>query len=389
MNFDADQLLKFRLLADGARVSVGATSAWMERFGGPLTLAEYATTNGISLVLPGALYVNAPISADAGPELRHDGETFFLVADGREVPVGVIPVPAFHERQQTDVFDGARHPYTDYGVTHTDRVRVSPIGGCAWKCHFCDLPYEFSYHKKHEQNLLEVIRAAKDDPLAPARHVLISGGTPRAPVAARGRRPATDDQAWIDGVYAHIAEQSPLPVDVMMAPRRHLDYPAWLRGAGVNMVSINLEVSDPDRARKIAPVKSKLGRDHTMAYIERAVEAFEVGFVQSLVVFGEAIEPIQSTLRGVEDLVRRGCIPVLSAFRPHHLTPLRDEPAASFAEMVEVYTATLEICDRVDNGVRPGPRCIACHHNTVTLHDASDFYTGSSGDLTERGCLAC
>ena len=43
---------------------------------------------------------------------------------------------------------GELHPLTRFGVTHTDRVRVSPIEGCAWKCHFCDLPYEFAYRKK-------------------------------------------------------------------------------------------------------------------------------------------------------------------------------------------------------------------------------------------------
>ncbi|MBE2318352.1 radical SAM protein [Solirubrobacter sp. CPCC 204708] len=386
MTFTALELLKLRLLADGVRLGEDAAAAWHERFEGPLTLAEYATTSGISVALPGELYVNAPLSAgEALPQLRYD-EGFVIVADGEVVPVEVVPVPSFHTRTQTDGYDGTVQPYTNYGVTHTDRCRVSPIGGCAWKCKFCDLPYEWGYRKKHPENLLNVILAAQDDPQAPARHVLVSGGTPRAPVPARPGRPAQDDEAWIDDVFAYLAEHSPLPVDVMLPPRRDLAHAEKLRRMGINMLSVNLEVSDPERTKVLAPAKAKVGREHTLNYIERAVEAFDVGFVQSLVVFGAAIEPLESTLRGVRDLAQRGCIPVLSPFRPHHLTPLADAPPASFEEIVEVLARSIEICEQAGTGVLPGPRCVACHHNTATLPDGSEFYAGAQDDLTARPC---
>jgi hypothetical protein len=374
------ELLKFQLLAEGISIDEQAQAAWLERYGGPLTLAEYATTSGLSLVLPGDLYVNAPLCepGDGVLRLRFGDDTFFVSANSRDVAVDVIPVPAFHTRSQVDRADGRSYPYTSYGVTHTDRCRVSPIEGCAWRCHFCDLPYEFKYRKKHEENLLNVILAAKDDDLAPARHVLVSGGTPR-----KGK-PGHSDEEWIDGVYAYLAEHSPMPVDVMMPPRRDFGYPDWLRSIGVSMVSINLEISDPDRAHEIARAKSKYGRERTLAYIERAVESFGIGFVQSLVVFGSAIEPLEETLRAVSDLVDRGCIPVLSAFRPHASTPLGGAPAATLDEMLYVYGRALDICERAGNGIRPGPRCIPCHHNTVTLPDGSDFYVGLEGDLTRR-----
>jgi hypothetical protein len=390
IDLSSHERLKLALLADGIRVDPAAGRAWRDRFSGPLTLGEYATTSGIALRLPGDLYVNAPLVDHADtPVLGFDGDHFVVTQEGGAIEVGVIPVPAYHQQTQVDRLDGSVHPYTHYGVTHTDRCRVSPIAGCAWKCHFCDLPYEFTYRKRHQDNLLEVIRAAERDPLSPARHVLISGGTPRAPITAREGRPGRDDERWLDEVYAHLARHSPIPVDVMMPPRRDLGHPQWLREAGINMVSINLEVSDPERAKAIAPAKSRVGREHTLAYIEAAVRAFEVGFVQSLVVFGRAIEPLESTLRGVQDLVDRGCIPVLSPFRPHRLTPLADAPAATLDEIVTVFLETREICRRAGNRVRPGPRCVACHHNTVALPDGSSFYVGQSDDLIDRACTAC
>jgi hypothetical protein len=376
-----DEMLKFRLLAEGVRVHDRAHDAWMDRYGGPLTLAEYATTTGLALVLPGELYVNAPMAErDDVAELRFAGEEFYVSLAGLERPVETIPVPAFHTETQIDKLDGSAQPHTNYGITHTDRCRVSPIAGCAWKCHFCDLPYEFSYRKRHAENLLNVIRVAQSDLLAPARHALVSGGSPR-----RGRLGANDEQ-WLDDVYEYLAFHSPLPIDVMMPPRRDLSHPAWLRSVGVNMVSINMEVSDPHRARVLTPAKAQLGRRHYLDYIERAVEEFGVGRVQSLIVFGAAIEPLESTLQGVRDLVDRGCIPVLSAFRPNPITPMGHLCGATLEEMVEVYLAALEICHRADNGIKPGPRCIPCHHNTVTLPDSSSFYTGVDVNLAEQ-CL--
>lgn len=382
MSLSFDELLKFRLLADGVSVSDTARTAWLERFGGPLTLAEYATTSGIALVLPGELYANAPLTPrEDAPVLRFAHDGFFISYSDCETPVDVVPVPLFHGETQVDERDGRAYPHTKYGVTHTDRCRVSPITGCAWRCKFCDLPYEFDYEKRHAENMLNVIRVAEHDPLAPARHVLISGGTPR-----RGRHGASDED-WIDETYAYLAGSSPLPVDVMMPPRRDMSHPEWLQSIGVNAVSINMEIFDAARARALAPAKSKLGREHYLAYLERAVESFGIGRVQSLIVFGSAIEPLESTLRGVRDLVERGCIPVLSPFRPAASTPMRSLPGATMQEMIDVYLETLDICDAAGNGIKPGPRCVPCHHNTVTLPDDSAFYRGLDADVTDR-CLA-
>ena len=349
-----------------------------------MTLGEYATTGGVALILPGDLYVNAPIvDHPQACILTIDGGAFTLSDGQRTIPIDVVPVPAFRSHVQQDRLDGTSQPSTNYGVTHTDRCRVSPISGCAWKCKFCDLPYEFKYRKRHVENLLETIRVAATDPLAPAHHVLISGGTPRAPIPARAGRPATNDEAWLDSVFEQVAAESPLPVDVMMAPRADLGHPRWLRKTGVESISINLEIYDETRARAIAPAKARAGRAHTLAYIEAAVEAFGVGRVQSLVVFGTPIEPLQSSLDGVRNLAARGCIPVLSPFRPHHLTPLATSPAATYVEIVEVLEQTMEICGESRTGVKPGPRCIPCHHNTATVPDGSDFYVRGSRTLAQ------
>ncbi len=370
--------LKLYLLSHGIVIDPQAEVAWQERFDGPMTLNEYASTSGICVYTAEGVYMNVPFieafarNSEARFIFDHASDSFAIEYCGVTTPVAVVPVPGYHKQTYRD---GDRDlPYTNLGVTHTDRCRISPIEGCAWVCTFCDLPFDFKYRMKPPDELVNVLAIAKNDKFAPARHVLISGGTPKP-----------EDEGWIDQVYALVARESSMPVDVMMPPRKDFGYPAWLRSVGVNMVSINLEIYDWERARRITPNKTRMfGREHYLAYIEEAVKAFGVGFVQSLIVFGETIETTSSTLKGVEELAKRGCLPVLSPFRPDPKTPLGNKPPASIEEMRRVYFEALEICEKSGTGVKPGPRCIPCQHNTVAFPDGSDFYVPLAGDLTTR-----
>lgn len=369
--FSAEQDLKLNVLANGIAIDPGAEEAWRGEFDGPISLNEYASTSGICLKIEDGgdgVYLNAPYSQEftQGAEARlHYGGRFVVERLGAEFEVQIIPVPAYHG--QTYMDEGVERPYTDLGVTHTDRVRISPVEGCGMVCKFCNIPYELRYRKKPQDELLQVIDIAKDDPQTPARHVLISGGTPRL-----------DDELWEDETYEFIIENSPLPVDIMMTPREDPGYVRRLGEVGINLLSVNIEVFDETRAKQLIRSKARrFGQQGYLDYIEQAVDELGVGRVQSLILFGAAIEPVESTLQGVRALADRGCIPVLSPFRPDPRTPMEHEPSSTEAEMKEVYQRTLEICEEAGTGVKPGPRCVPCHHNTVAFSDGSDFYIPS------------
>lgn len=373
--FTPEQDLKLNVLANGIQLDPGAETAWREEFEGPISLLEYASTSGICLRIEDGtdgVWLNAPytqeFTRDAEAKLRYSGG-FVVERAGVDFEVTVIPVPAFHSKTYTD--NGIEYPYTNLGVTHTDRVRISPVEGCGMRCDFCNIPFELKYRKKPQEELLRVIGIAKDDEQTPARHVLISGGTPKR-----------SDEPWEDETYEFIIAESPLPVDIMMTPREDPGYLRRLGAAGVNTLSVNIEVFDPKRAKDLIPSKTRrFGPDGYLDYIERAVEELGVGRVQSLILFGRAIEPTESTLEGVQALVDRGCIPVLSPFRPDPRTPMENDPPSTEEEMRVVYERTAEICDESDSGVKPGPRCVPCHHNTVTFSDGSDFYIPLDRDI--------
>jgi hypothetical protein len=373
-----EQDLKLHILASGVQIDATAEQAWNEIYSGPISLNEYASTSGVCLKIEDKLdgvWVNAPYSQEfakhADTHLRHVGKFVVSRAD-LDYDVTVIPVPAFHERTYVD--NGVEYPYTNLGVTHTDRVRISPIEGCGMVCKFCNVPYELAYRKKPKEELLNVIKIAMEDEQAPARHALISGGTPRS-----------EDEAWEDELYEYIISESPLPVDIMMTPREDMGSLKRLGAAGVNALSINIEVYDEQRAKKLIPSKySRFGPKRYLDYIEKAVDELGQGQVQSLVLVGEAIEPIESSIEGIEKLVERGCIPVISPFRPDSRTPMESQPTSSEEEMRIIYERAVEICDRIGAGIKPGPRCVPCHHNTVTFSDGSDFYIPQNKDIRRR-----
>ena len=78
---------------------------------------------------------------------------------------------------RSSVLEPAPCPHCGYG--HTDRVRISPIRGCSFCCSFCNLSRYISYATKSVEALVDSVACAWRDEALPARHVLISGGTPR------------------------------------------------------------------------------------------------------------------------------------------------------------------------------------------------------------------
>lgn len=365
-DFTEAEQLKFRLLERGLRITAEAQRYLADQTdGASLTAADYASTSGIILKLSGDVWVNAPIEehnpnfvGDTEYRLSADGGALWVDGAGLSARAWFWPQPRFHGRTNQDGV-----PYNSLGFSHTDRVRVSPIEGCAFTCKFCDLPYEFRYRTKDVDTLVDLVRVALDDPIQPAAHVLISGGTPRV-----------EDHSYVRAVYERILDRfRGTPVDIMMVPTGDVMDPEWLQGLGVNEISVNLEVWDDDVARRLMPRKHKQGREHYLDYLAMAAAAMGGHRVRSMFMLG--LEPLESTLEGVAEVASRGCTPVLSPFRPDPSTPLRHWEVPSAAAMTDAYLAAREITRK--HGVALGPSCMPCAHNTLTLPN-----THGNGDAT-------
>lgn len=359
-----DQLETIKTVALASGVQIGPdVLAWL---GGPdsLTVHEYPTTGGITLVLPGEVLVNAAFDeawcADSPLVLSLvDGHLELRLGDTATPVLGVLPLPGYLAS-----VDACGRLVADVAMSHADRVRVSPIEGCAFNCAFCDMPGRY-VPRPLEQILAALDVALRDDAL-PARHVLISGGSP-------GQASAQQDyfRDVCVGVLRHARSMRNrdgrhLEVDIMMSARA--DARAFVETMveeGVHGFSFNVEAYSEAGAQAHLARKHKLTRPHLQPMIEHAVAALGhgTGRVRSLIIAG--LETPEQTLDGVEWLASLGCDPVLSPFRPARGTAMADAAPLEPSVLSHILERSRRIARR--HGVAIGPRCVPCQHNTLSF----------------------
>lgn len=359
--FDDAHRLKFGLFAHGLVILETAGRALRELNGvRPLTPADYASTSGVILRLDHDVWVNVPIAdynanfVGSSPfVLDYDSGGFFVQGRGLASRATFWLPPEYHGGSGTN-----GRPYNNYVYTHGDRARLAPIKGCAMRCTFCNIPYEDRYSKKPIDAMLEAVRTSLCDPIQPAYHLLISGGTP-------SRR----DVGYLRDVYSTVLQEFPeLEVDIMMVPIEGLFDLHELDRLGLNQISINLEIYNRAIAKDVMRQKYRQGLDFYLTFMGRAAEILGPGRVRSMLMVG--LEPIEDTLAGIAAIVERGCVPVLSPFRPDPATPLSSLAPPTEVELEEFYLRAAEIT--AASGTVLGPQCPPCTHNTLNFAGTSD-----------------
>lgn len=347
--------LKSSLLTEGVRLTPKASSVIVGQCAGPLTVHEYPTTGGVTLDLGGDVLVNAPVDewfCEDSPNLvtfrEEDQQLFVERSDGDHPVTYRAHLPGY-----LDVLGPDGHAITDVVFSHADRIRLSPIRGCAYVCDYCSLPAE-RYGKKHVGAILDALDVALKDPLMPPRHVLVSGGSP-------GRR----DLEWFLSTIEAITERSPLPVDVMMsAVPDGTAVVSRLVDVGVVGFAVNLELYSEDASQLHIRGKHRLARPHFDEFVHAAVQRCgSGGAVRSLIVAG--LEPQDLTLAGVAHVAELGADPVLSPFRPDAGTSLARVRPPTPASMLSLLSEARKIA--AEHKVHLGPNCVPCQHNTLTF----------------------
>lgn len=343
--------LKIAVLSTGVQIDHGS----LDRLGGAdaLTTHEYATTGGIPMRV-GNEYLNAPFDewycAEAEVEFATTGIGHVLRYRGVDVAIDhIYPLPGY-----VGEVDDRGMRFDDVAYSHLDRVRLSPINGCAYDCAFCDLPGRIELRPVDQ--LLRAARRAIADSNLPPRHLLISGGSP-------GPR---QWQEFADTVHTLVAELGPtLPVDVMMSSGPETAaFVDRLVDAGVHGFALNIEIASEAAASLHIRGKHRRARPHLDETIAAAVARLgRTGRVRSLILPG--LEPVEETLAGVDHLAALGADPVLSPFRPARDTALHRAQTVTSETLRLVLDGSREIV--AHHGVRLGPRCGPCQHNTLTF----------------------
>jgi hypothetical protein len=366
--------LKVRLLAEGLRIGddVGDTLA---RDGRPRLRVRSGSCGGLDLILPDGSYVNCPVdelfAATSPLVLRHDGEWVITDETGRDEPVPVTPAPrpAYYDRRGSDGV-----PLRQIGQVCSDRLGVGLTNGCVYwakaesRCQFCSIGLNVrngnEIGQKRLPAILEVVEAAVSDPVAPATHVLLGGGTPPGPDAGA--------LAIAAATRAIKARWPDLLVYAMIAPPAEPRFVDELVEAGVDELGMNIEVFSDSAGERYLPAKRGLGLATYLRMLEVAVAAFaarfgtrdpRIGRVRSIMIVG--LEDAQDTLRGVEALASRGVMPILTPLRPMRGTPLETHPQWPAEALWELTGQAAAVADRY--GLPLGPTCIPCQANTLNV----------------------
>lgn len=300
-------LLKLELSLKGVRLD----PSWSSRL--PVNPAEPAgeTRRGIDMVLPDEVWVNARIDegkTDASPFVlqgNDDGAT--LRGDGKTVSVRLVLPPQFYERATA-----SGTPMARVGTVNGAFLAINPSFACGYAlrgapCRFCrsgsgmavEQGFPLSMH-----DVVEVVGAAFGE--GACEFVLFN-------------------LAYVGGEDAGIAFLEPY----IRAVKRHFDtlvavqvHPPktdrWIDrtyAMGVDALSYSVEIHDAQvLAQHCAGRVRYIGRERYYEALRYAATIFPRGTVWSDLVVG--LEPVESTLRGLDALTAMGVVPVLSLYRP-------------------------------------------------------------------------
>jgi hypothetical protein len=316
---------------------------------------------GLDARLPGSVYVNIPVNErfvdDSPLQLRVASGALVVSAPylPEVVPIDLVLSPEF---QRHDGDERARRT----GQVCFDRLGIGLTNFCTfWKgsdrrCKFCSIGLNIGTEDRDKalDAIRHVVQLALADPINPARHILLGGGTPSAP----------DAGAATFAAAARVIRQvsSNVSIYAMMAAPDDPEALVDLFAAGINELGINLELFDERAASYYLPAKfERHSRAHVLATLERAVEIFGPLNTRSILVVG--LEPVESTTAGARALAERGVMPILSPLRPLVGTPIQDRRPPTPAVMAEVADAAGAAAAAYD--VPLGPTCLACQGNTI------------------------
>lgn len=353
--------LKFALLAQGVRIDASTYSFLRSSF--RLLTTRDGGAGGIGLFLNDAMHVNAPIKETyslLSPfklSARSSG-LFAVTYNGSEVATAKILSPKryFAKTAHKNKHSGEGPMIADI---LTDRMNIYPFSGCRYSmsnglgCGFCEIALLGKVEKNLAKEVAQILADNRSDDASGLRHFLVGGGTPQ-----------DRDQGHFLEVVNTIRESSDLPIYAMISPPANLSYLDALFQAGVTEVGFNLEIFDREIARTIMPGKGKIPLKRYMSAFRHARTLWKGRHeVRSILIAG--LEPVASTLSGVEALASNNVMPIIEPFRPIPGTNLEHVPQQSPEQLLSLWETASRIAS--EHGQIIGPDCPGCQNNTLAF----------------------
>ena len=316
-------LLKLELMTRGVRLSKALQK---ERLAS-LSPSAFATAFEMDLILPSGTSVTAPVhpvlTAASPYSLRKYRGGYRIVTEMGHVDVSVSAVPAFYSQKTASGV-----PFGRFATMHGSYLALSPINECKFltpddRCRFCSLQGKKpgGGNRIPVEDVVECVRHAQAE--RPIQTIYLSVG-------------------YIDGPDSGVSALEPyvralkrsfnVLVSVDALPPAQDEWIDRTYAMGVDCISYNLEIFGAEHFQRICPGPAKqIGRQRFLDALSYAATVFNDGAVISHLIVG--LEPLENTIEGIDNLVKRRVVPVLPVFRPFKGIDIRQDHAVEHPDV--------------------------------------------------------
>jgi len=299
-----------------------------------------AAESVVDVRLPSGQFCTVPV----GQPFTEASGIALSVVDGRaelhcggEVqPVQLLEAPRFYRRKTRS---GAR--MGSFSSLHDRLLMLHPLMGCGFfarpgmACGYCQYDSMLNQAEpplRDPLELVEVVRAALTERDIDTVY-LYNGASPGDDAGLTRLIPV------IALLRKHLGHQQ---IALETVAPRNVEIIDELYAAGLDIFVCNLEVNDAVRFAEICPGKQQQGGQQAVwKALEHACAVFRLGSVVSHLIVG--LEPLASTIEGMQKLVASGVVPLLTPFRPLPGTPLADRKQPSLDDVEQALLHQYEL----------------------------------------------
>lgn len=326
-------ILKLDLAIRGA-VLDGELRSRTELLHGPAVRSP--VTKSIELVLPGDVLVSAPVdeafTKDSPYRLLQRDERFVLESEGESAEVRIVAPPKYYTKKTRSGI-----PMWRVGHSYGPYIAINPAKRCGFSesgtpCRFCDTVTQAADRDQPipVEDVVDTVRAAFAD--GASEFVYLHIGYIDSPDAG---------VQFIEPYVRAIKRHFDTLVAVQLQPPRDNRWIDYIYAIGVDAISYSIEIHDEKILAEMCSGRAvQVGRERYYEALRHAATIFPNGTVWSDLIVG--LEPIDSTLAGIDSLVEMGVLPVLSVFRPLGDTDLRDHPMPTTQDVAPVFAYLFE-----------------------------------------------
>ena len=316
---------KLALVSRGLALPHGLPEAsrWLAQINGVETVLDLRLPSGHFCSVP----VGQPYTEESGfSVVSVRGNKAVLECGGERETVELIEAPAFYKQRTRR---GSR--MGSFASLHDKLLILQPFMGCGFfasqgeACAYCQFDSMRNAKEpplRDPLELVEVVVAALAEREVDTIY-LYNGFSPADDVGLSKLLPVI---ALLRRHVGHrqIALETVAPRDVSVIDA--------LYAAGLDIFICNLEVFDTSRFNAVCPGKAKYGGQQVVfKALEHACTVFRAGTVVSHLIVG--LEPVESTIRGMKQLIAQGVVPLLVPFRPLPDTPLEHQEIPSLDDI--------------------------------------------------------